>query len=223
MREYLSLLCRIFPLLFFLLLTEAAGKPAGMLDPRDGEEPESIAARIDFEEWLLLPKVGQGGRRPFPFDAVTHALVAGTFRYPAEGDTVPIEAGKQAVWAAVHAPDEGPLQDSRLLGGWVYASIHSPGKRRAILRAKGHVVCYINGAPRVMNVYRYSYVMIPVLLEEGENHFLFRCTRFGTLEAWLEPVTHDVMINMEDATLPEAVSGESGTLDAGTPRPGSSI
>ena len=180
-----------------------------------GAERASIEERIDLKEWLLVPAVGRSGRMPFPHNPITHSLVMGTFQPPEAGDTIPLETGKQAVWTSVRGPDEGPLQHAMLLGGWAYAKINAAEPRRAILRAKGHSIAYVNGVPRVTNVYRYDYVMIPLLIEKGDNHFLFRCTRFGTLEAWLEPVTHDLMINMEDATLPEAVRGETHSLDAG--------
>ncbi len=186
-----------------------------LLAPNSRAEVARLDERIDLADWLLLPKVGSSGRVALPANPVTHSLVTGTFQPPKAGDTVPAGAGKQAVWTAVEAPEEGPLRHEFLLGGWAYAKIASAVPRRAILRAKGHAIAYVNGEPRVSNVYRYGYVMIPIQLEAGDNHLLFRCVRYGSLEAWLEPVTHDLMVNTEDPTLPEAVRGERRALEAG--------
>lgn len=106
-------------------------------------EPPSIDGRIDFREWMLLPKVGLAGCVALPANQITHSIVMGTFQPPKEGDTVPLGVGKQAVWTAVRAPEAGPLQHELLLGGWAYAKITSDGPRRAILRAKGHSIAYV--------------------------------------------------------------------------------
>jgi len=186
-----------------------------LLSAAGAAELPTIPERIILRDWLLLPRVGPEGRPPFPANPVTHAIVQGDWRPPEEGDAVPLGPGRQAVWTAMRAPGEGPLESEMLQGGWAYTRYDSDDRRRAILRAKGHAIAYVNGVPRVANVYRHDYVMIPIVLEEGANHFLFRCVRYGTIEARLEPATHDVMINMEDATLPEAVRGEARRLDAG--------
>jgi len=178
-------------------------------------EPPSIEQTIRFTDWLLLPKVGQSGRIPFPSNPVINDIVHGTWQPPQPGDTITSEPGKQVIWTQVTGPQEGALSSALLLGGWAHTTITVDTPQRAILRAKGHSVAYVNGVPRVTNVYRYGYSMIPVALNAGDNHFLFKCVRFGTIEAQLELVTHDIMINMDDATLPEAVRGTTVPFDAG--------
>jgi poly(3-hydroxybutyrate) depolymerase len=191
---------------FFLILSAAQIHADGI---------PGIESRINLSKWTLLPGAGTRSSIAFPSDPITHSLVSGTFQYPVAGDTVAIEAGKQAVWTDVTGPEKGALSHSFLLGGWAYTKINSSRARRAVLHAKGHSIVYVNNRPRAGNIYRYDYSMIPVLLKKGDNHFLFKCVRFGTIEAWLMPATHDVMINMADATLPEAVKGETRSYDAG--------
>jgi len=183
--------------------------------PARAEDIPSLDEPIVLRDWLVLPHVGKGGRRAFPHDRITHALVTGTFEAPKAGDTVALDGAMQAVWTAVTGPKQGPLASDILRGGWAFTTVHVAAPRRAILRAKGHGTVYVNGVPRVGNVYRYTYPMIPVFLHAGDNTFLVRCTGRGTIEASLEGVTHDVMVNLADTLLPEAVRGETKALDAG--------
>ena len=85
LRPFLGLL---LSLLLSLLLAGAFAAPAS------SQEASSIEGRIPLREWLLLPKVGQGGRMAFPRNPITHALVRGTFEYPEEGDAIPIETSR---------------------------------------------------------------------------------------------------------------------------------
>ena len=179
------------------------------------DEPPSIDEQVVIRDVLLLPSIGTSGRVFVPTNPITRAIVTGTFHPPGEGDVVPTGVGKQVVWTPATVPDDGPLRHELLYGGWVYAKVTSDSRRRAILRAKGHSSVYVNGVPRVANIYKYNYSMVPIVLEEGDNHFLFRCHRYGSFEARLEPISHDIMVNMEDATLPEAVRGEKRAYDAG--------
>jgi len=204
-----------FLALFVLSLTLTCIATLPAISQANAATIESIDAPIPMIDWLLLPKVSEDVRKSFLPDPITNTLVHDTWQAPKAGDSVPLEQGKQAVWVEFTAPDDGPLESELLLGGWAYTTVHSEDTRRAILRAKGQIISYVNGVPRVTDVYRTGYVMIPIVLNPGINHFLFRCVRFGTIEARLEPVTHDVMVNMGDATLPEAIRGEDSDFDAG--------
>jgi poly(3-hydroxybutyrate) depolymerase len=175
----------------------------------------TIETRITMDDWLVLPNVNPEGRPPFPHNPITSSIVQDTWRTPAAGDAVDTDPGRQAVWVPMQSPADSPLESELLLGGWATTRVFSQDRRRAILRARGHTVVYVNGVPRVGNVYRYDYMMIPVVLDPGDNEFLFRCVRYGTLEAWLEPASAPVMINTGDSTLPEAIRGELREYDAG--------
>ncbi len=177
-------------------------------------EPASIEQAIEPTQWLVVEHPGAGRRQPFLADRITAAIVSGTWRPPAEGQQLEAADGKQHAWQSVVSEPGKALEHPALKGGWAYTCVHVERPRRALLRAVGQSVVYVNGVPRVQNHYRYNWVLIPVLLQAGDNHLLFRCKR-GTLRVVLEPVTHDVMINMADATLPEALAGTSRELLAG--------
>jgi len=183
-----------------------------------GAEPTdlvTIPEKVVLRDWLVLPPVGETGRTPFQANPIPQAVVEGTWSPPVEGAPVDLGPGKQAVWVSLQAPADAPLGSDLLRGGWAYTRFDSDARQRVLLHARGHSIAYVNGVPRVTNVYRTPYVKIPVLLKEGANHFLFRCVRYGTIEARLEPVTHDVMINPGDYTIPEAVRGDVQPFDAG--------
>ncbi len=189
----------------------AGGIAAGS---RAAAEPPSIPDTIQPTDWLVLTHPGPGQRQPFFIDRITAAIVRGDWTPPHAGDAVLATDGERHSWQAVTIEPGKTLEHAALKGGWALTRIRLDRPRRAILRAIGHSIVYVNGTPRVANHYRYGYVMIPILLRAGENELLFRAGR-GTLKVTLEPVTHDVMVNMADATLPEAVAGGARTLDAG--------
>ncbi len=177
-------------------------------------ELPSITRAIQPTEWLVLAHPGPGQRQPFFIDRVTAAIVRGDWSPPKAGATVLTAKGDKQQWQPITIEPGQKLENDALRGGWALTRVTSDRPRRAILRAVGHSIAYVNGTPRVANPYRYGYVMIPIVLRAGDNELLFRCGR-GTLKVSLEPATHDVMLNMDDATLPEAVAGRAQSLDAG--------
>jgi len=70
-------------------------------------------------------------------------------------------------------------------------------KKRALITYKCHggmieagqscglrdIRLFMSTVSRECRIYKYDYVMIPIVLEAGDNYFLFRCSRFGMVKA----------------------------------------
>ena len=74
---------------------------------------------IVLREGLALPPVGRYGRGPVHTDALEAQIVAGTWRYPKEGDTVALPEGRTVPWAKIEANKEGAFGGPALRGGYV--------------------------------------------------------------------------------------------------------
>ena len=179
-----------------------------------GATIESIPEKIIIKDWLVVKQPAKRYIKIFNKRPMIDSIVTDSIEYPKAGDDLVVDPNR-STWTEAVANDKGTLKHEYLKNGWAYAMVNVKGKSRAILRAKGYTLVYVNGIPRVSNIYKYDYVMIPIVLEAGDNHFLFRCSRFGMVQAYLEPVVSDVIINMTDATLPEAVQGQTAGFDAG--------
>ena len=180
-----------------------------------GAAIESIPEKIVIKDWLIAKEPSKSFNKLFNARPMTFSIVTDSFEYPEAGDELIADSENKSIWIEAQAGDNGVLKHEYMKNGWACATVNVEQKSRAILRAKGHVSVSVNGVARVMNIFRYNYVMIPVVLEKGENHLFFKCKRYGTVEAFLEPVTSDVIINMDDATLPEAVRDRRASFDAG--------
>lgn len=177
---------------------------------RAGSPPEEI--RID--SLLVLPRVGTSGRSPVFTDSVEYALVSGAWAIPTEGDEVARPDGGKEAWRRIGAGDDGVFRDRSLAAGWAVAIVESPIDRVMLLDARGHRSVYVNGEPRVGDVYDLGTVTVPVALREGSNTLLFRSGR-GSLRARLLAAPPIAMLEARDPTLPDAIRGESEPLFAG--------
>ncbi|MFQ5653199.1 MAG: prolyl oligopeptidase family serine peptidase [Planctomycetota bacterium] len=175
--------------------------------PAADPPPEEIL----FGEWIVLTRLGSYGRAPVHIDPVEAEIVAGSWAPPAEGDIVALPGGKTATWEAAAGGEDGWLSHEALRGGYAFHGISSPSRRVMILEASGHSVAYVNGEPRGGDPYRTGFVRLPVLLREGENSFLFRCSR-GSLRARLLPPAKDLALDAADGTLPDIILGEKDAL-----------
>jgi len=167
-------------------------------------------------------RIGQarlGGPATFCADPIERAMIAGTFTAPAQGDTS---------WAILTADDEGWIRDERLARGYAFATVTVPEDGVWILEAMGYSGVYVNGEPRVGNIYGYTdewepwqpafdWSRVPVKLQAGENEFLFYGSRFGLLRARLERATAPLALNVDDVTRPDLVVGQSSDTWAALP------
>ncbi|MBI4616938.1 MAG: prolyl oligopeptidase family serine peptidase [Planctomycetes bacterium] len=170
---------------------------------------EAGQAEIVLAEGLALPPVGQWGRTPVHTDAVESQIVAGTWQPPAQGHGYRFADGGARLWAPIAAGEDGWIRGDALRGGYVYWKVETETERPALLDAAGHAMVYANGEPRPGDLYSHGYVVLPVLLRKGENHFLFHCAR-GELRAKLVPAAGEVVMNLRDTTLPDYRAGEPG-------------
>ena len=168
---------------------------------RAGAQETAIVLR----DGLALPPVGRYGRGPVHTDALEALIVAGNWRYPKEGDGVALPDGGTAKWAPLHANKDGGFSGPALRGGYAAFQVESskPGVR--LLEAAGHNMVYVNGEPRVGDVYSTGWTVIPVALKAGPNVFLFHCGR-GSLSAKLTIPAAAAVFNTRDLTLPDLVN-----------------
>ncbi|MHC4948064.1 MAG: prolyl oligopeptidase family serine peptidase [Planctomycetota bacterium] len=167
----------------------------------DGAEPGWIA------DWLVVGRVGRGGRSPVHTDAVEARLVAGTWTTPAAGDTVAGPDGTPRTWEAAAAGDDGWLAHAALRGGWAAARVELEAPRTALLEVAGHSAVRVNGEPRCGDPYATGWVRVPVRLEAGSNELLFRVGR-GRVRARLVEPPAPIFLEMRDVTVPDVVRGE---------------
>ena len=157
---------------------------------------------IVFQDAWVINRVGQYGRRAVHIDALESRLVERTDFLPQTEKGVLLSDGTTAHWRAVRADEDGWLKDDSLRGGYAHYSITSDRSRVMLLDATGHRMVYVNGQPRIGDVYMTNMVRIPVLIKAGTNSFLFHGAR-GRLRARLIPVEHPVMLDLRDVTLPD--------------------
>lgn len=151
-------------------------------------------------------------------DPIETAMVRGDWSPPQAGDAVDFGAGKQHVWRRVVADEDGWMRDDALRGGYAYVSIDSREERVVILEGMAHRMVYVNGEPRVGNLYQYKeewetweprfdYSQIPVRLKEGRNHLLFRGGRAARIKVLVHAPRAEIMINTNDVTAPDLFVG----------------
>ncbi|HVP12412.1 MAG TPA: prolyl oligopeptidase family serine peptidase [Phycisphaerae bacterium] len=162
---------------------------------------------IAVSECLVIKPVGRYGRSAVHVDAIEARIVAGTWMTPKEGDTVALPDGTLRTWETAKAGEDGWIRPQGAGGGYASASIASSTERVMLLDASGHSMAYVNGEPRTGDPYEGGYVVLPVLLHQGQNELLFSCGR-GGFRAKLTPPSAGAVFNTQDCTLPDFVAGE---------------
>ena len=157
-------------------------------------------------------------RAMIPADPVEALVAAGKKVAPMAGD--PLAPGQgDGSWKAITADSTGWFSDPALRSGWVHFRVTRLQPALFLLEGMGHNMVYVNGTPRIGNRYRakdqfesweprFDYGLVPIQLEAGENHLLFRCSR-GRLKVVLHPLAKTALFNPLDLTLPDLRVGES--------------
>ncbi len=160
-------------------------------------------------ECVVLPLPSGMTRSIVYTDPVQALQVSGAWTAPKAGDTVTLPDGSTRQWEAVTANAEGWFEHPALRNGYAFATVSSERERVALLEAPGSVSVLVNGEPRAGDVYQHGYVKVPVLLKQGQNELLLRCSRAGRLSVRLSnaPV-EGALLDVRDATLPDLVVGE---------------
>jgi predicted esterase len=165
-----------------------------------------------LKECLVLSMPTEPTRSVVYTDPIQARLISREWAAPKAGDTVTFPDGSTRQWEAVTANADGWFEHPALRNGYAFCTVSSSRERVMLLEASGHVMVYVNGEPRVGDVYAHGYVRIPVLLKAGENQLLFRCSRQGRLMAQLAPPTAEAMLNVRDTTLPDLVFGDDSDV-----------
>lgn len=192
-------LAALIPLSAGTIARTEAPSPSGPADPR----PTSADLLADV---LVIGDVGKSARRPFNTDAVNFAIATGAWKTPVAGDRVIAPDGRPRTWEHAAADADGTLRHHALRGGYVLAHFASDTRRVMILSASAHSAVLVNGEPRMGDPYGMGYVRLPVLINKGDNEFLFSCGR-GELNATLSEPTGDASLDAGEITLPDPVIG----------------
>lgn len=137
-------------------------------------------------------------------DPVEDLIASGMWSTPAAGASI---AGR--AWAKVQANDKGEFSGPFTGSGYIWLSHSSAEEKTVFLEAQGCSMVYVNGEPRVGDVYGFGYVSLPVRLKKGQNEFLFAMGR-GFLRARLIPAPVPVSLDVRDATTPDLLEGGKG-------------
>lgn len=178
---------------------------AGWSGPAAPVAQDTPGASHVLGDCLVLEPLGTGVRSLVFTDPVEEQYVRGTLVPPKAGDELR-GAGKAAKWTAAKADAAGALQHDALKGGYCWWNVTLPRAGTFLLHAAGHVSVYVNGEPRVGDVYGMGIVHLPVRLTAGENRLLFRCAR-GRLNARIDPAAEGIQVFEHDSTLPDILTG----------------
>lgn len=161
---------------------------------------------------LRLDRVGVGRRSTVNTDAIEYQVATGSFVSPKEGDEVTAPDGSVHQWEAMPVGEGGGY--GPIGGGWAYATVVAESDSIWMLKGNGYRHVYVNGEPRVGDLYGLGIVSLPIRLKEGENTFLFKAGRGGFSLEFAEPPA-DVFLETRDSTLPDYVRGDTSEVFAG--------
>jgi len=180
---------------------------------------------IVFTEGMSV-SIGRGGSETILItNPVEASLVNGTWKVPQQGDKVTMPDGRNAEWNPIKANPQGWMETNQRGLAYVYCELDLSNDTNLIIRLLGNDMVYVNGVPRVGNVYgssetyaswekNWNFVTLPVHLKKGKNEFLFRLSR-GKLKALLYAPEHPLTFIRNDYTLPDLIKGEEADLIGG--------
>lgn len=150
---------------------------------------------------LVLGGVTKPARAAVSFDALLAQLVRGEFSAPSVGHVVRLPDGAERAWERVALDADGAVTHDALRGGYAFATVHSDVEQVVLLEAQGHSMVYVNGEPRVGDIYSTGRTSLPIVLRRGDNQLLFHCARGSLRLAWRAPRA-EVFLDPRDHTLP---------------------
>jgi dienelactone hydrolase len=155
---------------------------------------------------VLPPGGGPGGRSAVVSDTFTARRGDGSWKTPVAGGAVVGLDGVARKWTTAKLGADGVVQSSGR-GGMIFVPIPSDVDRPAILEATGHGWAYVNGEPRIGDIYGNGYVQLPILLKKGVNELLFGPGR-GRLKLKVREPRGPFEFNTADVTAPDLVAGK---------------
>lgn len=141
-------------------------------------------------------------------DPVEAVLVQGREVEAADGTSL---GGKK--WTPAQAGSDGSFSGPAFEGGYAAFDVSSASDRVVLLEAMGPSFVYVNGEPRVGDVYSSGYVSLPIRLRAGHNQLLFRCARGGLKVTLVDP-PKPVSFDLRDPTKPDRIAGDRSDLEA---------
>ncbi|MEN8192885.1 MAG: prolyl oligopeptidase family serine peptidase [Bacteroidota bacterium] len=176
------------------------------------------------QEQILIDKglaivVNPPGRRSLAqVDLIENQLVKGTWSEPAVGQTIEGDTSN-AKWKEVEVNKEGWFADRSLRGSYIYYKYESPEDKIMLLEGKGYYNVFINGEPRIGNIYgrkddfaawepNFDFSFLPIEIKKGKNEFLFQAS-YGKIKAILHEVKSSAFFNTKDLTVPDVFKNES--------------
>lgn len=141
--------------------------------------------------------VRTNSRTPVRIDPVEYDFLSGALDTSKWND-VSVDAGKS-------------FESREFNSGYAYFKVDSKEDKPMFLEAKGHSMVYVNGEPRVGDIYSFGYVSLPIQLKKGKNTFLFAVAR-GSFSGKLVDAPKPISFNPGDQTTPDIVKGEKEKL-----------
>lgn len=167
----------------------------------DERSPEGQS--VEFNEFLVLPRVGVYGRAAVHVDAIDAAIAAGELTTPKAGDTVSAPDGRIVEWKPAKM-NGGKLATRSIVGGYAATTYEAPDERILLLRANGHAIVYVNGVPHAGDPYAVGNFRLPVRVNKGLNTFIFHVAQ-RELKASLEIPDRELQFSTSFGQFPNAV------------------
>ncbi|MCB9920242.1 MAG: prolyl oligopeptidase family serine peptidase [Planctomycetes bacterium] len=166
---------------------------------------QSVAAQELPRDWLVLGDVTRAGRSVRSTDAIELSRIRGTFEAPEAGDRVTVAPGTTRAWATVR-DDDGIAVPGR---GYAYGTIASDAATFAVLHVTGASRVYVDGEPRIGDMYRFGTTVLPIFVRAGGSELLIKAGR-GKVSLRLEAMPKPIFFTGKDMTIGDVIVGESG-------------
>lgn len=166
-----------------------------------------------FKEGLIVSDCHRYGREALVTDQVAFQLYSGKMKAPAPNVELFVDSkGKSITWQSIRVDSAGKFTGEQLSNAYLYLQYQADRSQNALLNISGNSMVYFNGVPHAGDIYGDGWMNIPVKLQRGKNELLIRCSNFsrwqGVAAKLLFP-QKNVLLAVEDVTLPHIVIGES--------------
>ena len=156
--------------------------------------------------WLVIGDVSRTGRSVLMTDVIEESRIRGGFVAPSAGLEVRVAKDTTRSWS------EAELVDGKLgvpARGYAFGRVEAKDDGFAILRIVGAARVYIDGEPRIGDLYRRGETVLPFRYRKGGTELLIKAGR-GKVEVALSPAERSAFFTQKDTTLGDIVLGEQG-------------
>jgi len=165
----------------------------------------------EFTDGYALPDAMRPGILTGMQDIVFWQMVTERFERPYDGKILRdnYQANPHPLrWKHIEADSTGFFRGD-LRRAYVYTEFDSPQETLALLEATGHTRVFINGMPHDGDHYDYGHTLIPFILREGPNQFVYTYGRFGRVASKIVIPEKELQFSPRDMTLPSLIPGET--------------